>query len=107
MVMMIASPTTTSAAATTITKNAAIWPSRLPLAREKVTSARLLALSISSTHMHTTIALRRVSTPTQPRVNRIADRRRNGPVGTSVVPFSQGSHVVRELGGGLDRAARR
>ena len=32
---MIASPTTTSAAATTIVKNAMIWPSRLPCSREK------------------------------------------------------------------------
>src|ERR671933_982622 len=66
IVMMIASPTTTSAAATTITKNAATCPSRLPLTREKVTSARFEAFSISSTHMKTTMALRRVRTPTLP-----------------------------------------
>ena len=36
------------------------------------------ALSISSTHMKTTIALRRVSTPTQPIVNRIAESTRYG-----------------------------
>ena len=35
-------------------------------------------MSISSTHMNTTIALRRVSTPTQPIVNRIAESTRNG-----------------------------
>src|SRR3712207_7485768 len=78
MVMMIASPTTTSAAATTMTKNAAIWPSRLPWTRAKVTSARFEALSISSTHMNTTIALRRVGTPTQPFVDNRADRTRDG-----------------------------
>ena len=39
--MMIASPTTTSAAATTITKKAAIWPSRLPCCLAKATRARL------------------------------------------------------------------
>ena len=74
--MMMASPTTTSAAATTITKNAMIWPSRVPLIREKVTSARLTALSISSTHMNSTIALRRTSTPTAPMVNSAADSTR-------------------------------
>ena len=74
--MMIARPTTTSAAATTMTKNAMIWPLRSPLMRENVTSARLAAFSISSTHMKTTIALRRSSTPSDPMVNRIADRYR-------------------------------
>src|SRR5919202_5544709 len=76
MVMMIASPTTTSAAATTITKKAATCPSRLPLTRANVTSARFDALNMSSTHMNTTIALRRVSTPTHPIVKMIADRTR-------------------------------
>ena len=41
MATMIASPTTTSAAATTITKKAVIWPSRLPAPRAKATNARL------------------------------------------------------------------
>src|SRR5262249_14941961 len=45
---MIASPTTTSAAATTIVKKAMIWPSRLPCIREKTTNARLQAFSMSS-----------------------------------------------------------
>ena len=61
--MMIARPTTTSAAATTMTKKAMTWPSRLPCIRENVTNARLAALSISSTPMKTMIALRRISTP--------------------------------------------
>src|SRR5205085_3996145 len=74
--MMMARPTTTSAAATTMTKNAMICPLRSPLIRENVTSARLAAFSMSSTHMKTTIALRRRSTPTDPMVNRIADRYR-------------------------------
>src|SRR4051812_505951 len=70
--MMIASPTTTSAAATTMTKNAMIWPSTVPFARAKVTSVRFTELSISSMHMNTTMALRRTRTPTAPIVNRIA-----------------------------------
>ena len=73
---MIASPTTTSAAATTIVKNAMTWPSRLPCSREKVTNARLQALSISSTHMKTMIAFRRISTPAAPMVNNSAARYR-------------------------------
>ena len=44
--------------------------------REKVTSVRLTALSISSTDMNMTIALRRTSTPTAPIVNRMADSAR-------------------------------
>ncbi len=55
-------------------KNAMIWPSRLPCSREKVTSARFEALSISSTHMNSTIALRRISTPLAPMVNNRAAR---------------------------------
>src|SRR5690606_8459221 len=71
--MMMASPTTTSAAATTITKKAMTCPSTVPAIRAKVTSVRLTALSISSTHMKTTIALRRTSTPTTPMLNSNAD----------------------------------
>ena len=44
--------------------------------RAKVTSVRFTALSISSTHMNTTIALRRTSTPTAPMVNSSADSTR-------------------------------
>src|SRR3712207_8753613 len=68
--MMIARPTTTSAAATTMTKKAMTWPSSVPVARAKVTSVRFTELSISSTHMNTTMALRRTRTPTAPMVNR-------------------------------------
>ena len=38
--------------------------------RLNVTRARFAALSISSIHMNSTIALRRISTPTAPIVNR-------------------------------------
>ena len=61
---------------TTIVKNATTWPSRLPCMREKVTNARFAALSISSTHMNITIALRRNSTPAAPIVNSSMDRYR-------------------------------
>ena len=44
--------------------------------REKVTKARLAALSINSTHMNMTIALRRNNTPAAPMVNSNADRYR-------------------------------
>ena len=71
---MMASPTTTSQAATTMVKNATAWPSSSPCMRAKVTNARLAALSISSTHMNITIALRRTSTPAAPMVNSSVDR---------------------------------
>ena len=57
-----------------MTKKAATCPSNAPCTRAKVTSDRLAALSISSTHMKATIALRRVMKPISPMVNRIADR---------------------------------
>ena len=44
--------------------------------RAKVTRVRLTALSISSMHMNTTIALRRTSTPTAPMANSSADSSR-------------------------------
>src|SRR4028119_2435262 len=77
--MMMARPTTTSAAATTMTKNAIIWPSMVPVARAKATSVRLTELSISSTHMNTPMALGGTSTPPAPRG--AGARRRRGEVG--------------------------
>ncbi len=74
--MMMARPMTTSQAATTMVKNAIICPSSLPCMRAKVTNAKLTALSISSTHMNITIALRRNSTPAAPMVNSSAERYR-------------------------------
>jgi hypothetical protein len=44
------------------------------LMREKVTKAKFAAFNISSTHMNTTIAFRRITTPTAPIVKRIADK---------------------------------
>ena len=72
--MMMANPMTTSQAATTIVKNAIICPSSWPCIRAKVTNARLTALSISSTHMNITMALRRISTPAAPMVNSSTER---------------------------------
>ena len=42
------------------------WPSSAPLIRAKLTRLRFTAFSMSSTHMNTTMALRRTSTPTAP-----------------------------------------
>src|SRR5690349_3125233 len=71
--MMIASPTAASAAATVMTKKTNTWPPT-PYTCEKATKVRFTALSISSTHMKTMIALRRVSTPTTPIVNSTAEK---------------------------------
>jgi len=71
---MMASPTTTSQAATTMVKKATDWPSSDPCWRAKVTNARLPALSINSTHMNMTMALRRRRTPVAPMVNNNAER---------------------------------
>ena len=72
--MMIASPIAASAAATAITNSAGRCPMSTPWARAKARKVRLLALSISSTHMKTTSALRRTSTPNTPREKRRAAR---------------------------------
>jgi hypothetical protein len=74
MVTIIASPTTTSQAATTIVKKANNCPSMVPFIREKVTNARFDALSINSIHIKTTIAFRRIRTPAAPIVKRSAER---------------------------------
>ena len=81
---MIASPTLTSAAATTMIKKTNNCPS-LPavisleeLAKwcifENATSNRFTAFNISSIHMNTMMALRRVSTPIMPITNKAMDR---------------------------------
>src|SRR5690554_7971495 len=69
---MIARPITTSAAATTRTKKVASWPSRDARARPADTRVRLTALSISSTHMNITRALRRTRMPIAPIAKRAA-----------------------------------
>src|SRR6266550_4328915 len=72
--MMIASPTAASAAATVMTKNTNTCPAA-PYACANAMNVRLTALSISSTHMNTMIAFRRVNTPTTPIVNRRAEKK--------------------------------
>src|SRR5512142_299584 len=72
--MMIASPTAASAAATVITKNTNTWPAA-PYACANATNVRFTALSMSSTHMKTMMALRRISTPNTPIVNRTAEKK--------------------------------
>src|ERR1700704_746139 len=69
---MMASPTAASAAATAITKNTNTWPPT-PRLWASATNVRLTALSISSTHMKITMALRRNSTPATPSVNSTAE----------------------------------
>jgi len=76
MVTMIARPTTTSAAATIITKKAPTCPSREPCTWEKVTKAKFAALSINSTDIKATKALRLVRKPTMPIANKIAESTR-------------------------------
>src|SRR5689334_15117269 len=73
--MMIASPTAASAAATVITKNTNTCPVT-PYACANATKLRLTAFSISSTHMNTMIALRRISTPNTPITNSTAEKKR-------------------------------
>src|SRR3989449_904279 len=75
---MIARPTAASAAATAITKNTKIWPAT-PSDWASATNVRFTALSISSTHMKMTIALRRNSTPATPRANSTAETASDGP----------------------------
>src|SRR6185312_13083143 len=71
--MMIASPTAASAAATVITKKTNTCPPT-PYCCANATKVRLTAFSISSTHMNTMIALRRISTPNTPITNRTAEK---------------------------------
>src|SRR5215213_7892376 len=72
--MMMARPTAASAAATVITKNTKTCPAT-PYVCANAMNVRFTALSISSTHMKMMMALRRVSTPTTPIVNRTAEKK--------------------------------
>ncbi len=84
---MIANPTVTSAAATTMmkkTKSCASVPAVVDASRayaatwcifEKATNNTFTAFNISSMHMNMIIALRLVSTPTIPIVKRAIDRK--------------------------------
>src|SRR5690606_14883039 len=72
--MMIARPTAASAAATVMTNTTNTCPV-MPCMVDSATKLRFTALSMSSTHMKMMIAFRRVSTPTTPMVNRIAEKK--------------------------------
>jgi hypothetical protein len=69
MAMIIAKPTAASAAATAITKNTKSCPTVSPKYEEKVIKVRFAELSISSTHIKTTIAFLLVRTPIIPTEN--------------------------------------
>src|SRR3954471_15019851 len=69
---MMASPTAASAAATAMTKNTKTCPPT-PICCASATKVRFTALSMSSTHMKITIALRRNSTPATPSTNSTAE----------------------------------
>jgi hypothetical protein len=81
---MMAKPTLTSAAATTMMKNTNIWASLAKVGDafaaalatcifEKATSKRFTAFSINSTHMNTMMAFLRTSTPMMPMLNNVSD----------------------------------
>ncbi len=85
MATMMPRPTTTSAAATTRTKNTATWPPMSSSMRENVTKVRFTALSISSMHMNMTRTLRRISSPTAPMLNSTAASTRYQAAGRSFI----------------------
>src|SRR6266540_3720374 len=86
---MIARPTAASAAATAITKKTNTCPPT-PRRCARATNVRFTALSISSTHMKITIALRRSRTPATPSVNSTAEMARAGP--RSTLELALGEH---------------
>src|SRR5918996_2938483 len=86
---MIARPTTTSAAATTIEKNASTWPSRARCIRENATSARFTAFSCSSTDMKIRSAFLRSSTPSVPRANSTPESTTKYAIGVLTEPRSR------------------
>src|SRR5687768_13118519 len=91
---MIARPTATSAAATTKMKTTNTLPRSSIDAkrRENATRARFVALSISSTDIRITTALRRTRTPAVPMKNKTAETAMNAPRGTAtlfLVPFHE------------------
>src|SRR4029450_8863976 len=83
---MMAKPTTTSAAATTIEENGRTWPFRLPCSLENATSARFTAFSWSSTDMKITNAFFRTSTPIGPMATSTAERTTKYEMGVFTPP---------------------
>lgn len=87
--IIIASPTAASAAATVITKKTKTCPAGSPMKDENVTSARLAELSISSTHIKTTMAFRLISTPATPTLNMNALINKKYSIGIELIkPYS-------------------
>src|SRR5690242_381139 len=93
---MIDSPTAASAAATAMTKSTNTCPP-IPNTCANATKVRFTALSMSSTHMKITMALRRNRTPATPMVNRIAEIAR-AELSTLEFPLREhdGAHDCRE-----------
>src|SRR5882672_5826312 len=85
---MMARPTAASAAATAITKNTNTWPPT-PRPCASATNVRFTALSISSTHMKITMALRRNSTPATPSVKSTAEMASAGLRSMLELPFRE------------------
>src|SRR5881396_1317899 len=98
---MMARPTAASAAATAITKNTNTCPPT-PSRCANAMKVRFTALSISSTHMKITMALRRKSTPATPSVNRTAEMARAGP--RSMLEPALGEHHRADDGGEEEQA---
>src|SRR5581483_6231319 len=107
MATMMPRPTTTSAAATTITKNTIDWPPTSSSMRANVMNVRLTALSMSSTHMNMISTLRRTSSPTAPMVNSTAATDRYHAPGTLISPrpLELGVGFARLVVGGRVRPA--
>jgi hypothetical protein len=74
--MIIASPIAASAAATVMTKNTKTCPFVDPKNDENDTNTRFTEFSINSMHMKTIIALRLISTPITPMVNKMRAKMR-------------------------------
>src|SRR5262249_25657256 len=74
--MMMARPTTASAAATAMTKKTITCPSIDPRKREKTMKVKFTALSISSMDIRMTMRFRRISTPMTPMAKTMALRMR-------------------------------
>src|SRR5207237_1134696 len=106
---MMAMPTSTSAAATAITRKANTTPSSELRNRLSAANARFTALSISSMHMKTTSGLCRTRKPTAPMVKSAPlNSRKRYAAGISANPSHRQVHGAdggdqQEDGGHLDR----
>ena len=85
---MMAKPTATSAAATTMIKNTKIWPLPSPLYVENAANKRFTELSINSTHPKMMIAFFLNNTPSTPKENKIELR---------IIKYSKGTFCINVL----------